>query len=102
MLIFNYMYLNIVHMLLLMAFLLLMLHKDNLILILVAVEILILAVNILLGFIGFYLDDIFAVMLILILLAIAAADSAVGLALMVSFYRLRFHISVLLLNTNKG
>jgi NADH-quinone oxidoreductase subunit K len=96
------MYLNIVHMLLLMAFLLLMLHKDNLILILVAVEILILAVNILLGFIGFYLDDIFAVMLILILLAIAAADSAVGLALMVSFYRLRFHISVLLLNTNKG
>lgn len=98
----NYIYINVVHMLLLMAFLLLILHKDNLLLVLVAVEILILAVNVLLGFIGFYLDDIFAVMLILLLLAIAAADSAVGLALMVSFYRLRFHISVALLATNKG
>lgn len=98
----NNIYLDIVYILLFMGLLLLVLNKDNLILVLVAVEILILSVNVLFGFIGFYLDDIFAVMLILVLLAIAAADSAVGLALMVSFYRLRFHISVALLNTNKG
>lgn len=91
-----------IQMLLVLAFAVIVMHKDNLILLLVAVEMLILAVNLLFGFIGFYLDDIFSVMLILILLAIAAADSAVGLALMVSFYRLRFHISVALLNVNKG
>lgn len=91
-----------IQMLLVLAFALIVMHKDNLILLLVAVEMLILAVNLLFGFIGFYLDDLFSVMLILILLAIAAADSAVGLALMVSFYRLRFHISVALLNVNKG
>jgi NADH-quinone oxidoreductase subunit K len=91
-----------IQMLLVLAFIVIVMHKDNLILLLVAVEMLILAVNLLFGFIGFYLDDLFSVMLILILLAIAAADSAVGLALMVSFYRLRFHISVALLNVNKG
>ncbi len=91
-----------IQMLLVLAFIVIVMHKDNLILLLVAVEMLILAVNLLFGFIGFYLDDLFSVMLILILLAIAAADSAVGLALMVSFYRLRFHIEVALLNVNKG
>lgn len=50
--------------------------------------------NLFFGYLGIYLDDVFALVVVLILLAVAAADSAVSLALMVSFYRLRSTIEI--------
>lgn len=68
--------------------------RKNFIIMLMSIELMLLAVN--LNFILFsvYLDDIIGQVFALSILTIAAAEAAVGLAIIVAYYRLRKVISI--------
>jgi NADH-quinone oxidoreductase subunit K len=70
------------------------LNRRNVIMILMAIELLLLAVN--LNFVAFsaYLGDPAGQVFTLFVLTVAAAEAAVGLAILVVFFRLRGTIAV--------
>jgi NADH-quinone oxidoreductase subunit K len=76
--------------------------RKNLILILISIELLLLSVSLNFIFFSKYFDDIIGQITALIILSVAGAESALGLALLVSFYRLRSDISLDLINSLKG
>jgi NADH-quinone oxidoreductase subunit K len=67
-----------------------------------SIELILLSVNLLFIFFSLYLDDISGQVFSLYILTIAAAESAIGLALIVIYYRLRGIISIDYISTIKG
>jgi NADH-quinone oxidoreductase subunit K len=69
-------------------------NRKNILIILMSIELLLLAVN--LNFIVFsiYLDNILGQVVSLFILTVAAAESAIGLALLVTFYRIKNSIII--------
>jgi NADH-quinone oxidoreductase subunit K len=67
-----------------------------------SIELILLSVNLLFIFFSLYLDDMSGQIFSLYILTIAAAESAIGLALIVIYYRLRGIISVDYISTIKG
>jgi NADH:ubiquinone oxidoreductase subunit K len=67
-----------------------------------SIELMLLSVNLLFIFISIYIDDIIGQIFSLYILTIAAAESAIGLALIVIYYRLRGTISVDYISSIKG
>jgi len=80
----------------------LVLNRKNILIILMSIELMLLAVN--LNFVVFsvYLDDILGQMFALFILTIAAAESAIGLAILVVYYRVRGTIAVERVQTMRG
>lgn len=78
------------------------LFRKHLINILISLELILLSIN--LNFIIFscYLDDLLGQIYCLMVLTIAAAESSIGLALLIIYYRLRGGISLDLINLLKG
>ena len=70
------------------------LNRKNIIIILMSIELMILAVNLNLLFFSVYIDDLLGQLFALLVLTVAAAESAIGLALLVVYYRVRGTISV--------
>lgn len=70
------------------------LNRKNVIIILMSVELMLLAVNI--NFVAFsaYLDDIHGQVFAMFILTVAAAEAAIGLAILVTFFRIRGSIAV--------
>jgi len=70
------------------------LNRKNIILVLMSIEIILLAVNF--NFIAFsiFLDDVIGQLFGLFIITIAAAESAIGLAILVIFYRIRGTIAI--------
>ena len=77
-------------------------NRKNLILLLMCVELLLLAVNF--NFVAFsrYLDDINGQIFVFFVLTVAAAESAIGLAILVVLFRQRRTINVEDMSTLKG
>jgi NADH-quinone oxidoreductase subunit K len=77
-------------------------NRKNLILLLMCVELLLLAVNF--NFVAFsrFLDDINGQIFVFFVLTVAAAESAIGLAILVVLFRQRRSINVEDLSTLKG
>jgi NADH-quinone oxidoreductase subunit K len=77
-------------------------NRKNLILLLMCVELLLLAVNF--NFVAFsrYMDDINGQIFVFFVLTVAAAESAIGLAILVVLFRERRTINVEDLSTLKG
>ena len=67
----------------------LILNRRNILIIIIAVELMLLAVN--LNFITFsiYLDDILGQMFVLFILTVAATESSIGLAILIVFFRIK-------------
>lgn len=80
----------------------LFLNRKNILIILISIELILLAINFTFAIFSVYLDDIVGQMFTLIVLTVAAAESAIGLALLVVYYRIRGNISVELINLIKG
>jgi NADH-quinone oxidoreductase subunit K len=78
------------------------LNRKNIIIILMSIELMILAVNLNLLFFSVYIDDLLGQLFALLVLTVAAAESAIGLALLVVYYRVRGTISVEFINLVKG
>ena len=78
------------------------LNRKNIIVLLMAIELMLLAVN--LNFIAFsrYLDDIAGQVYVFFILTVAAAESAIGLAILVVLFRNLSTINVEDLDSLKG
>jgi NADH-quinone oxidoreductase subunit K len=78
------------------------LNRKNVIILLMAIELMLLAVN--MNFIAFshYLGDIHGQVFVFFILTVAAAESAIGLAILVVLFRNRRTINVQDLDTLKG
>ena len=78
------------------------LNRKNVIVILMSVELILLAVNINLVAFSTHLNDITGQVFALLILTVAAAEAAIGLAILVVFYRNRGSIAVEDVNMMKG
>ena len=78
------------------------LNKKNIIIILMSIELMLLAVNI--NFVAFssYLNDITGQIFSLLVLTVAAAEAAIGLAILVIYFRNKGSISVEDITEMKG
>lgn len=79
-----------------------LLNRKNLIVMLMAIELMLLAIN--MNFIVFsiLLDDIVGQLFSLFVLTVAAAESAIGLAILVAYYRVRGTIAIMYINLMRG
>ena len=78
------------------------LNRKNVIVILMSVELILLAVNLNMVAFSSFLNDIVGQVFALFILTVAAAEAAIGLAILVTFYRNRGSIAVEDINTMKG
>jgi len=76
--------------------------RKNLILLLISIELMLLAINLNLTMFSVYLDDQIGQVFALFVLTVAAAESSIGLAILVTFYRLRGLIAIDYINSLKG
>ena len=78
------------------------LNRKNLIVLLMAIELMLLAVN--MNFVAFshYLGDLNGQIFVFFILTVAAAESAIGLAILVQLFRNKSSINVDELNALKG
>ena len=78
------------------------LNRRNVILMLMAIELILLAVNINLVAFSTFLNDIVGQVFALLVLTVAAAEAAIGLAILVVYFRNRGSIAVEDINLMKG
>ena len=76
--------------------------RKNIIIILMSIELMLLSVNFNFIIFSVYLDDIIGQLFSLLILTVAAAESAIGLAILVIYYRLRGIIAIDFISTIKG
>jgi len=78
------------------------LNRKNLIVLLMAIELMLLAVN--MNFVAFshFLGDLHGQVFVFFILTVAAAESAIGLAILMLLFRNKSSISVEEINTLKG
>ena len=70
------------------------LNRKNILIIIMSIELLLLAVNLNFAAFSIYLDDMIGQIFILFVLTIAATESAIGLAVITVFYRLKNSIQL--------
>ena len=78
------------------------LNRKNVIIILMSVELILLSVNLNLVAFSSFLNDLTGQIFALLVLTVAAAEAAIGLAILVVFYRNRGSIAVEDVNMMKG
>ena len=78
------------------------LNRRNLIVLLMAIELMLLAVNLNFVALSSYLGDMAGQVFVFVILTVAAAESAIGLAILVVLFRNRASIAVDQLDTLKG
>jgi NADH-quinone oxidoreductase subunit K len=72
----------------------LILNRNNLILILVSIEMILLSITLNFNLFSFYLDDVLGEVFSLLILTVAAAESAIGLAIIIVYFRNRGTIDI--------
>jgi len=78
------------------------LSRKHVIIILISLELILLAANINFVIFSVFLDDILGQVFALLVLTVAAAESALGLAILIVYYRLRGGISIDLISLLKS
>ena len=78
------------------------LNRKNIIIILMSIELILASVNINFVVFSSYLGDLVGQVFAMFILTVAAAEAAIGLAILVCFYRLRNSIFIEDANTMKG
>ena len=78
------------------------LNRKNIIVILMSIELILLAVNINLVSFSIYLQDLVGQIFTMFILTVAAAEAAVGLAIIVIYYKKKGSINVEQINSLKG
>lgn len=71
-----------------------LLNRRSILIILMCIELVLLSVNLNFVLFSVYLDDMYGQLFSLFILTIAAAESAIGLAILILYYRLRGKISI--------
>ena len=70
------------------------LNRKNIILMLISIEIMLLAITLLILLSSLSFDDILGQTYAVFIISVAGAESAIGLAILVAFYRLRGSIAI--------
>lgn len=78
------------------------LNRKNIIIMLMSIELMLLAINFNFVVFSVFLDDLIGQIFALLVLTVAAAESAIGLAILVVYYRARGTIAVEQINLMKG
>tara|TARA_B100000586_G_C20115823_1_gene433423 strand:+ start:2164 stop:2535 length:372 start_codon:yes stop_codon:yes gene_type:complete len=78
----------------------LIINKNNYIMIIICIELML--ISIILNFLFFSSENLLPQLYIIYILAIAAIESAIGLSIIVTYYKLRGSISLKYLNTLRG
>lgn len=78
------------------------LNQKNILIMLMSLEMLFLSISFELIYSSFYFDDIIGQIFALLILTVAAAESSIGLAILVIYYRVRYSITVEFMNLMKG
>lgn len=76
--------------------------RKNLIIILVSIELLFLSINFNFLVFSVFLDDSLGQIFSLMILTVTASEAAIGLAILILFYRIRGIISINFINSLKG
>nr|CUS58609.1 TPA: NADH dehydrogenase subunit 4L [Podocoryna carnea] len=79
-----------------------LLNRSNIILVLICIEIMLLSVSINFLIHSYILNTILGQISSIYIITVAAVESAIGLSIMISFYKLRGSISIRYLNLLKG
>jgi len=95
-------YLSVAAMLFVIGVFGIFLNRKNIIVILMSIELMLLAVNINMVAFSSFLGDLAGQVFTLFILTVAAAEAAIGLAILVVFYRNRGSIDVQDVNVMKG
>ena len=77
-------------------------NRKNILVMLMSIELMLLAVNMNFLVFSVYLDDVLGQVFALFVLTVADAESAIGLALLVVYYRIRGTIQVEYINLIRG
>lgn len=77
-------------------------NRQNILIVLMSIELLLLSVNINFSIFSIYLDDLIGQLFSFFILTVAAAESAVGLAIIIIYYRIRGHISISTVRSLRG
>ena len=88
----NHFFIN--HWLFCIAVMGILMNRSNLIIILFSIELLLLSINLNFLIFSVYLDDLIGELFSLLILTIAAAESAIGLAIIIVFFRTRGSIKI--------
>lgn len=78
------------------------LGRKNIILMLMSIELMLLAVNLNLLIFSIFIDDLIGQLFALLVLTVAAAEAAIGLAILVIYFRIRGTILVQFIHFIKG
>ncbi len=78
------------------------LNQKNILIMLMSLEMLFLSISFYLIYSSFYFDDINGQIFSLLILTVAAAESSIGLAILVVYYRVRHNITIEFMNLMKG
>lgn len=78
------------------------LNRKNLIILLMAIELMLLSVNMNFVAFAYYLGDLHGQVFVFFILTVAAAEAAIGLAILILLFRNKSSINVDELNTLKG
>jgi NADH-quinone oxidoreductase subunit K len=78
------------------------LNRKNVIIILMSIELMLLSVNVNMVAFSHYLGDMVGQVFAMLILTVAAAEAAIGLAILVVFFRTRGSIAVEDVNVMKG
>ncbi|MBY0411880.1 MAG: NADH-quinone oxidoreductase subunit NuoK [Burkholderiaceae bacterium] len=95
-------FLSLGAMLFAMAVIGIFLNRKNLIVLLMSIELMLLAVNTNFVAFSYYLGDMHGQVFVFFILTVAAAESAIGLAILVLLFRNKFSINAEDINTLKG
>ena len=93
---------NISSLLFLISVLGIFLNQKNILVMLMSLEMMFLSITFNLIFSSIRLDDVTGQIFSLLILTVAAAESSIGLAILVIYYRIRSTITVELMNLMKG
>nr|YP_011017704.1 NADH dehydrogenase subunit 4L [Griffithsia okiensis]WQF69527.1 NADH dehydrogenase subunit 4L [Griffithsia okiensis] len=80
----------------------LFLNQKNILIMLMSLEMIFLSISFSLVFSSIYLDDILGQIFAILILTVAAAESSIGLAILVIYYRIRNSITIEFMNLMKG
>nr|QIC54994.1 NADH dehydrogenase subunit 4L [Cryptophyta sp. CCMP2293] len=78
------------------------LNRKNILLLLMSIELMLLAINFNFIIYSVFLDDVLGQIFALLILTVAAAESAIGLAILVVYYRIRGTIAIEFINLMRG
>ena len=77
-------------------------NRKNVLTVIICIELILLSINLNFLMSAYYLDDIIGQIFVIMILTVAAAETSIGLAILIIYFRLRGTIAIEFINHLKG